>query len=110
MKIINLYLLPTIVATTLLACDSLSDVAKCPTGNCNDYQTQAQAQAAFDADKTCLKNLDVDGDGTACEELFNGGGGSNCPTTSNCGCSNKKKDQCSSSCCKWVTGRGCVCK
>ena len=109
MKIINRYLLSTITAIIVLACDSSSDVARCQTGNCNNYQTQEQAQAAFDADKTCLKNLDADGDGTACEELINGGG-TNCPTTSNCGCSNKKKDQCASSCCKWVTGTGCVCK
>jgi hypothetical protein len=36
--------------------------------------------------------------------------GSGCPTTANCGCSNKAKAVCDSSCCKWVVGDGCRCR
>jgi hypothetical protein len=34
----------------------------------------------------------------------------NCPTTSNCGCSNEKKADCIvNSCCQWIVGTGCKC-
>lgn len=38
------------------------------------------------------------------------GGGNGCPTTANCGCSNIKKADCPSSCCKWIVGTGCKCR
>lgn len=94
-----------------LACSSSNDKV-CPDKSCADYSTQAEAQAAFDADKDCLGELDHDNDGIACElgSPGGGGGGSGCPTTSNCGCSNKTKDQCASACCQWIVGTGCRCK
>lgn len=95
-----------------------TDKAGCPQANCDDYATQVEAQEAYNADPDCRDDLDNDNDGVACEHLpaggngsgGNNGGGSGCPTTSNCGCSNKKKSQCDSDCCKWVTGSGCKCK
>ncbi|TDW48739.1 excalibur calcium-binding domain-containing protein [Flavobacterium sp. 270] len=39
----------------------------CPTKTCGDFATRAQAQAAYNSNKTCYKNLDADGDGIACE-------------------------------------------
>jgi len=89
----------------------------CPDATCADYDTQAEAQAAFDKDPACLGELDHDNDGMACEHLTSGsggtggsGGGTGCPTTSNCGCSNKNKNACASACCKWIVGTGCRCK
>ncbi|KLT69807.1 calcium-binding protein [Flavobacterium sp. ABG] len=41
----------------------------CPTKTCGDFTTQAQAQATFNSNKSCYKNLDADGDGIACENL-----------------------------------------
>jgi hypothetical protein len=38
--------------------------------DCPDFPTQAQAQAALTADPTDPDDLDTDGDGIACEELF----------------------------------------
>lgn len=32
---------------------------------------------------------------------------SNCHTTSNCGCSGYRKDECGGACCQWVVGSGC---
>lgn len=96
---------------------------QCPDATCNNYSTQTQAQTAFDADPACMQALDDDKDGIACEHLTNNGvstggsgtggtgsGGSNCPTTANCGCSNKNKDQCGGSCCQWIVGTGCRCR
>ncbi len=35
---------------------------------------------------------------------------SSCPTTANCGCSNKVKSDCEiDSCCQWIVGEGCKC-
>lgn len=88
----------------------------CPDRTCSDYATQAQAQAAYDADPDCLSELDHDNDGLACEHLSTGGGSgsgggtSGCPTTSNCGCSGKNKNQCGGPCCQWIVGTGCRCK
>jgi len=103
----------------MLACGSPPDTTPCPTGNCANYKTQEQAQAAFDADKSCLDELDDDHDGKACEHLPSAGTGtnpstgtntgSNCPSTANCGCSGKNKSSCGGPCCKWVVGTGCVC-
>lgn len=45
--------------------------------NCEDFATQAEAQAALDADPSDPNNLDADDDGIACEDagLPSGGGG-----------------------------------
>jgi hypothetical protein len=99
---------------------SSSDTPICPDKTCDDYATQAEAQAAFDDDPSCLGELDNDSDGIACEHLLSGNppttnpgtnpGTSNCPTTSSCGCSGKNKSACGGPCCKWTTGQGCGCK
>jgi hypothetical protein len=98
---------------------STTDTPLCPDKTCDDYATQAEAQAAFDADPSCLGELDNDSDGIACEHLPAAGNpntnpgttpGTNCPTTSSCGCSGKKKDSCGGPCCTWTTGSGCGCK
>jgi hypothetical protein len=92
------------------SCGSADDPKVCPDASCNNYTTQSQAQAAYDADPECMQELDGDKDKIACEELI-GGGGTNCPTTSNCGCSGMNKSPCeSSACCKWVVNEGCKCK
>jgi len=105
-----------------MACASKEENV-CPDATCDDYLTQGEAQAAFDADRDCLQKLDHDDDEIACEHVFDAGtggtggsgsgsgtGGGTCPTTANCGCSNKNKDVCESACCKWVVGSGCQCK
>ncbi|MBT1711959.1 hypothetical protein KK062_27195 [Fulvivirgaceae bacterium PWU5] len=90
---------------------STADTPLCPDKTCDDYATQAEAQAAFDADPSCLGELDNDNDGKACEHLTDGTTpGTNCPSTSSCGCSGKKKDNCGGPCCEWTTGSGCGCK
>lgn len=43
--------------------------SNCPTKTCGDFATRAQAQAAYNSNKSCYKNLDADGDGIACESL-----------------------------------------
>ena len=98
-----------LLISSLWACSS-DDGSLCPDASCADYTTQQQAQSAFDDDPECLGELDNDNDGIACEHLPVSGVPSGCPTTANCGCSNKNKDQCASACCKWVTGTGCRCK
>jgi hypothetical protein len=97
--------------TLLPGCGGGDDPKVCPDARCANYTTQEQAQAAYDADPQCMDELDNDNDKIACEELASGGGpGPGCPTTANCGCSGKNKDNCVSSCCKWVVGDGCKCK
>ncbi|MNK76058.1 Excalibur calcium-binding domain protein [compost metagenome] len=46
-----------------------SSGSNCPTKTCGDFATRAQAQAAYNSNKSCYKNLDADGDGIACENL-----------------------------------------
>ncbi|KFF15689.1 calcium-binding protein [Flavobacterium hydatis] len=46
-----------------------STSSTCPTKTCGDFTTQAQAQATYNGNKKCYKNLDSDGDGIACENL-----------------------------------------
>lgn len=46
-----------------------SSGSNCPTKTCGDFSSQAQAQAAYNSNKTCYKNLDGDGNGIACESL-----------------------------------------
>ncbi|WP_427874830.1 excalibur calcium-binding domain-containing protein [Flavobacterium sp. MMS24-S5] len=48
---------------------SSSSSSNCPTKTCGDFATRAQAQAAYNSNKSCYKNLDADGDGIACESL-----------------------------------------
>ncbi len=38
--------------------------------NCEDFPSQAEAQAVYDANPSDPNNLDADGDGQACEEFF----------------------------------------
>jgi hypothetical protein len=98
-----------IVLLLITGCGAKEGV--CPDAVCADYLSQGEAQAAYDSDPDCYGELDHDSDLIACEDNFAGGGGTtNCPTTSNCGCSNKNKDVCESSCCKWVVGDGCKCR
>lgn len=91
-----------------------------PDYNCDDYNSQAEAQTAFNANPECRADLDADNDGIACEENHwtdyynslnnNSGSTSDCPTTSNCGCSGHNKSPCEQDpCCKWVVGSGCEC-
>ena len=99
-----------ILLLVLTHCNNAKE-APCPSKKCSDYASQQAAQDDFDLDKKCLSNLDADKDGQACEELNSGVGigTSGCPTTANCGCSNKSQALCASSCCKWVVGSGCKC-
>lgn len=46
-----------------------SSNSNCPTKTCKDFATRAQAQAAYNSNKSCYKNLDSDGDGIVCESL-----------------------------------------
>lgn len=43
--------------------------SNCPTKTCGDFSSQSAAQSTYDSNKSCYKNLDSDGDGTACETL-----------------------------------------
>jgi hypothetical protein len=45
--------------------------------DCDDFATQQEAQATYDADPTDPNGLDADGDGEACEENSGGGAGTN---------------------------------
>ncbi|CAM3455019.1 excalibur calcium-binding domain-containing protein [Flavobacterium chungbukense] len=69
-----------IAFTTIISCSESSDSVEnsnsgsgsnsnCPTKTCGDFSTQAQAQATYDSNRKCYKNLDADGDGKACESL-----------------------------------------
>ncbi|MEQ9306006.1 MAG: hypothetical protein RJQ14_18975 [Marinoscillum sp.] len=99
-----------IILLFIIAC-SEPDFGSCIDTNCADYSSQAAAQADFNADPECRNDLDHDNDGKACEDWFNstGGTGGGCPTTANCGCSNKNKSSCASACCEWIVGTGCRC-
>lgn len=46
-----------------------SSNSNCPTKTCGDFKTQPQAQATYDSNRSCYKNLDTDKDGIACENL-----------------------------------------
>ncbi len=71
-------LLLLIISMTLgfaISCSDSSDSSSnspnsnCPTKTCGDFKTQGQAQATYDSNRSCYKNLDADNDGTACENL-----------------------------------------
>jgi hypothetical protein len=120
LRIVNLAL----IAALTWSCGGSDGIAEkvCPKATCGDYLTQQAAQDRHDSDPACFKDLDPDGDGIACANLPSSGTGSGngtgtgtgtgtgCPTTSACGCSGKKKDDCGGQCCKWTTGSGCGCK
>ncbi|GGF10103.1 excalibur calcium-binding domain-containing protein [Flavobacterium limi] len=60
---------------SIIACSESSDSSgnssnsDCPTKTCGDFTSQAQAQSAYNNNKSCYKSLDSDGDGIACENL-----------------------------------------
>jgi hypothetical protein len=58
----------SILLGLIISCSESSD-SNCPTKTCGDFTTQSQAQATFDSDRSCYKNLDGDGNGRACESL-----------------------------------------
>jgi hypothetical protein len=80
-----LLILVFIVFSSIISCSESSDStdntansgtgsnsgsnSNCPTKTCKDFARQAQAQAAYDSNKKCYKNLDGDGNGKACESL-----------------------------------------
>lgn len=103
----RLYLFVFVGVMCISGCTA--DESTCPDTNCADYASQAEAQAAYDANPECHGDLDADNDGTACEKGTSGSGNSGCPTTANCGCSGRNKSECEGPCCKWVTGSGCEC-
>ncbi len=123
MKKMNLYHYPKYLSTFLLflalcSCstneeegvsEEMATQTSCRDTNCANYTSQTEAQAAYDADPECRNDLDRDGDGIACEEP--GNSIKTCASTSNCGCSNKRKVACQQdACCQWVVGTGCKCK
>lgn len=88
--------------------ESVDISSDCRDTNCANYTSRSAAQAAFDADPECRNDLDHDNDGIACEEP--GNSVRTCTSTSNCGCSGKRKAECERDpCCKWIVGTGCKC-
>ncbi|WP_262410774.1 excalibur calcium-binding domain-containing protein [Flavobacterium johnsoniae] len=63
-----LLILAFIAFSSIISCSESSE-SNCPTKTCGDFSSQAQAQAAYDSNKSCYKNLDGDGNGKACESL-----------------------------------------
>ncbi|MDA6072301.1 excalibur calcium-binding domain-containing protein [Flavobacterium sp. AC] len=66
-----LIMLITMTFGLAISCSDSSDTSgsNCPTKTCGDFKTQAQAQATYDSNRSCYKNLDADKDGIACENL-----------------------------------------
>lgn len=73
-----LILLLTMTFGLAISCSDSSDTSgsagnsansNCPTKTCADFKTQLQAQATYDSNRSCYKNLDADKDGIACENL-----------------------------------------
>ena len=73
-----LIFLLSILIGSVISCSESSDTSastsntpssNCPTKTCGDFKTQGQAQATYDSNRSCYKNLDADNDGTACETL-----------------------------------------
>jgi hypothetical protein len=58
------------VALTLIAAPAFAQTDL----DCDDFSSQAEAQAEFDADPSDPHRLDADGDGEACEDSFGDGG------------------------------------
>ena len=73
---IGIFLALTILGL-VISCSEPSDKSEsfnktdCPSKNCSDFSTQAQAQSTYNSNKSCYKNLDADNDGIACENLSN---------------------------------------
>jgi hypothetical protein len=70
---ILIFLLSVLIGS-VISCSESSDTSdspssNCPTKTCGDFSSQSAAQSAYNSNKTCYKNLDSDGDGTACENL-----------------------------------------
>ncbi|GAA5037826.1 hypothetical protein GCM10011506_35970 [Marivirga lumbricoides] len=105
----NLSILIVICSIFILLSCQVEDKEQCPTSKCSDYTTQQDAQAAFNANRLCYSDLDSDNDGTACEHLPSRDNNNGCPTTANCGCSGKNKNECGGPCCQWIVGTGCKC-
>ena len=63
----------TVVSTVVAAalCFPMAGVAAAQDRDCNQFATQAQAQAVYNANPADLYNLDADNDGKACEWLPN---------------------------------------
>ncbi|MGB3467342.1 MAG: hypothetical protein WBA74_18810 [Cyclobacteriaceae bacterium] len=111
-------LLILIALTPLVGC-APEDGRICRDTNCEDYRSQMAAQADFENDPDCHGDLDGDNDGIACEQYFIDNDPEpdhdpdikpDCPKTSNCGCSKKRKSECASDCCQWIVGKGCKCR
>lgn len=103
-------LCPLILVLVLSAGCGTSSRETCIDKNCSDYASQLAAQQDFDENPECRNDLDGDSDGQACEQWFEEDDiRGDCPKTSNCGCSNIRKDECASGCCQWVVGEGCRC-
>ncbi|TDP02274.1 excalibur calcium-binding domain-containing protein [Flavobacterium sp. 245] len=75
-KIISISISSLILTGIIISCSdsgetssNSSSSSNCPTKTCGDFATRAQAQAAYNSNKSCYKNLDSDGDGIACENL-----------------------------------------
>lgn len=64
-----LFSLLAIITLAISCSDSAETKSDCPTKTCGDFATRAQAQAAYNSNKSCYKNLDGDGNGKACENL-----------------------------------------
>ncbi|MGN7812402.1 excalibur calcium-binding domain-containing protein [Flavobacterium sp. 22076] len=64
-----LFSLIVIIALAISCSDSADTKSDCPTKTCGDFKTQADAQATYNSNKECYKNLDANGDGKACESL-----------------------------------------
>lgn len=60
---------PYLFLLMIITC--LASGEDCPKKTCSDFRTQPEAQAAFNSDPDCYKNLDSDGDGIPCESLPN---------------------------------------
>lgn len=60
---LGIYLL-LLVTVFIFSCETEST---CQAKNCADFPNQAEAQAAFDGDRSCYSNLDRDNDNIACE-------------------------------------------
>ena len=74
-KIIAISISLLILTGIIISCSDSGDSGEitsgsnCPTKTCGDFATRAQAQDAYNSNKSCYKNLDADGDGIACENL-----------------------------------------
>jgi len=70
-----LLLLVSLALSSIISCSESSDSgdsgsgSTCPTKTCGDFSSQAAAQATYNSNKNCYKNLDSDSDGIACENL-----------------------------------------